>query len=477
MNNNKDESPLNKIEIDVNIFFFISISIIFLSTFKLSLDHLIDIILLSFSIFIRKELYIYKNITFKIDFFRLILLYLTLQYGLVYSITVTNISIISSFIIKKIFGNSNKLYIPELKIKPLETLQEDIIKQKENEYFVEYSILFATFILSYLLFENIPMIKDGFIIFFVSFMSIWVILETILNKIYNKSKLKAVNEYVRKFFSSKDKINIYPIILEITLHSIFSISIFYTYANTKLYILILFLIFLLSFRDKTYISNQLLTFISLIVNLLEKKDRYTFDHSYRVALISYNIAKQLKMNLNDIDRIYKSAIIHDIGKIIIPDEILQKKGKLTKEEFEIIKLHVKELKNILEPIYEFIKDIVDIAELHHERLDGNGYPYGYKSNQIPLESRILAIADTFDALIIDRPYRPGFSFQKAFSILKEDTEKNKLDKYLVEIFIKTIPQTEIIESIKKVKTMIRIYQGKIINNMISSLSDFIDEII
>ncbi|MCS7243254.1 MAG: HD domain-containing protein [Candidatus Calescibacterium sp.] len=473
---------IKRIQFDSNVYgsIFFLLSIILLSI--LLTEHLIikiiDIIILSITLLIRKELYFHRNISYRVDFFRLIFFFHILHHGFVYTIIITNISVISIFIIKNVFNlDQNTYLIGKGKFSYLEVIQKDIEKQKMNNYFIEYTLFFISFFFCYFIFEQIPFIRDnGIILFTLLFMSLWVIVEKFLLSLYEKFKIQGLNSYVKNFFSRDDK-KVIPITLEITLHFIFFICLFYTFINSNLLLGLLLTIFLISFRDNTYISNQVLTFIILIVELLEKKDRYTFDHSYRVALISYNISKQLNLDINDVDRIYKAAIIHDVGKIIIPDEILQKKGKLTKEEFETIKLHVKELKNILNPIYQFIKEIVDIAELHHERLDGNGYPYGYKSPNIPLESRILAIADTFDALIIDRPYRPGFSFQKALSILKEDAQKNKLDMLLVDIFIKTIPQTEIVESVKKVKTMLKIYQGKIINNMISSLSDFIDEII
>ncbi|MCS7165275.1 MAG: HD domain-containing protein [Candidatus Calescibacterium sp.] len=472
----------NKIISDSSIYISLLFAFsMFLIAFLLSgnlLFYLIDIFILTITLLIRKDVYFYQNISYKIDFFRLLFLFHSLHSGLVYTIIISNISTILVFLMKNLFNNSE--IIKELdkeKFSHLNIINKDIEKQKMNNYFLEYVFMFVSFFPIYFLFEYIPFwAQNGIFWFVLTFIGLWLIIEKILQRFYENIKMNNMNQYARKFFMNKEEKYI-QFLIQITLNPIFFICIFYVFATHKLSIGIILSIFLLSFKDNTYISNQVLTFISLIVDLLEKKDRYTFDHSYRVALISYNISKQLNLDINDIDRIYKAAIIHDIGKIIIPDEILQKKGKLTKEEFEIIKLHVKELKNILQPIYTFIKEIVDIAELHHERLDGTGYPYGYRSSEIPLESRILAIADTFDALIIDRPYRPGFSFQKAISIIREEAEKNKLDMQISDIFIKTILQTEIIESVKRVKTMLKIYQGKIISNMISSLSDFIDEII
>lgn len=467
-------------EIQTFLFFLFTNLVILINLNSSTTNYFFDITILTITLLMRKDLYFHGNIIYKIDFFRLLVLFYTLLNGVFYTIIISSISIIIVFIIRLLTIEEKQMFVIKDKFPQIYTIQKELIKQQQEKYFTEYIIFFSSFYATYLLFIQLPLFKsNGIFVFTIAFFIFWVILEKTFQNFINNLNFESLNPYIRNLLiKKKNSYNInLPIILEIILHFIFFICLFYTFINSQIYLLLVFLIFLISLKDNSHISDQVLTFITLIVDLLEKKDRYTFDHSYRVALISYNIAKQLNLELKDIDRIYKSAIIHDVGKIIVPDEILHKKGKLTQDEFEKIKLHVKELKNILSDVYEFIKEIVDIAELHHERLNGQGYPYGYTAKDIPLESRILAVADTFDALIIDRPYRPGFSFSKAIHILKEDAEKNKLDPFLVDTFIKIIPQTEIMESVKKVKTMLKIYQGKIINNMISSLTDFIDEII
>ncbi len=467
-------------EIQTALFFLFANIVILLSLNTFTINYFFDTAILVIALLMRKDLYFHRNITYKIDFFRLLVLFYTLLNGIAYTIIISSISIIIVFIIKILTIEEKQMFDIKDKFPQIHTIQKELIKQQQEKYFTEYIIFFLSFFTTFLLFAQLPLLKNnGIFIFTIAFFILWVVLEKIFQNFINNLHFETLNPYIRNLLTKKR--NLYnsnlSIILELILHFIFFICLFYTFIDSQIYLLLVFFIFLISLKDNSHISGQVLTFITLIVDLLEKKDRYTFDHSSRVALISYNIAKQLNLGLKDVDRIYKAAMIHDVGKIIVPDEILQKKGKLTQDEFEKIKLHVKELKNILSDVYEFIKEIVDVAELHHERLNGQGYPYGYTAKDIPLESRILAVADTFDALIIDRPYRPGFSFSKAIHILKEDAEKNKLDPFLVDTFIKIIPQTEIMESVKRVKTMLKIYQGKIINNMISSLTDFIDEII
>ncbi|MEN3015014.1 MAG: HD domain-containing phosphohydrolase [bacterium] len=473
----------NLIQIDetvsIPLFYLISIIIIFFSVFSnsTSIDDFINIVSLFLSILVRKELYFHRSVLPKLDLFKPIFILITLSKGLLYSLIVANISIVLAHFVTKFFNTSPKLALSQERYSYLETLQKEIDKEKLNRYFIEWIITIVSFIFLYHI-PNLLMINDikNSMIFLIALICVWNFIEKIAFQIYQDIKVIYVDDYAKKFITHT-KIQITSTIIEILIQSVFFVTLFYTFESCKIYFAIILGIYALSSTDNTYISNQVITFITVTIDLLEKKDRYTFDHSYRVALISYNIAKQLSLEPDRADRIYKAALIHDFGKIIVPDQVLQKKDKLTWEEFEIIKLHVRELKNLLSPIYEFIKEIVDIAELHHERLDGSGYPYGYSHQKIPLESRIISIADTFDALIIDRPYRPAFSFHKAISILKDDAEKNRLDKQLVEMFIKAIPHTEIIESVKRVKTMLKVYQGKIISNMIGRLSDFIDEII
>ena len=112
------------------------------------------------------------------------------------------------------------------------------------------------------------------------------------------------------------------------------------------------------------------------------------------------------------------GILHDVGKISVPDHVLNKPGPLTTEEFAIMKKHPETGKKMLEGI-EFLRPALPYVLYHHEQFDGSGYPYGLKAEEIPFEGRLLAVADTFDAIISDRPYRKGASFEKAIDELEK----------------------------------------------------------
>ncbi|MFC4354268.1 HD domain-containing phosphohydrolase [Chryseomicrobium palamuruense] len=153
-----------------------------------------------------------------------------------------------------------------------------------------------------------------------------------------------------------------------------------------------------------------------IVKKVEAKDNYTYMHSDRVAEYAVKIARKLRVSTNVLNRITESAYLHDIGKIDIPAEILNKPGKLTKEEFDVVKRHPEDGAKMLEgTMYESLKPIL---EQHHERLDGSGYPRGLKEDEILLEAKIIAVSDTFDAMTEDRAYRNAYSAEYAMNEIK-----------------------------------------------------------
>ncbi len=147
---------------------------------------------------------------------------------------------------------------------------------------------------------------------------------------------------------------------------------------------------------------------------LEAKDAYTRGHSERVTLYSVLLAHYLELDEDLINIIRQAGVVHDIGKIGIPDAILNKPGRLTDEEYDMIKLHPVIGANILAPI-EFLKEIKEVVLYHHERWDGRGYPEGLKGEEIPLTARILAIGDTFDAMTSSRPYRKALPVEIALA--------------------------------------------------------------
>lgn len=175
--------------------------------------------------------------------------------------------------------------------------------------------------------------------------------------------------------------------------------------------------------------------IRTLAQAIEAKDPYTRGHVNRVADYSVKLAKSLKVPASEVIRIEKAAILHDVGKIATPEHILNKPGRLTDEEFTIMKEHVVESRKLLSEITGGIDDqIKNYVSYHHERWDGMGYPRGLKGDQIPLGAQIIAVADTFDAMTSDRPYRKGFSSEEALKRLIDSAGTQFNAKLLYKFF-------------------------------------------
>src|SRR6476620_6935340 len=159
-----------------------------------------------------------------------------------------------------------------------------------------------------------------------------------------------------------------------------------------------------------------LSSIQRLAGAVDEKDPYTRGHSDRVTRYSVLIATEMGLKEEDIDKIRISAQLHDVGKIGIEDRILKKPGALTPEEFEIMKTHTTKGANILRQVKQ-LKEMLPGIELHHESLDGRGYPYGLKGDQIPLMPRIITVADTFDAMTTNRPYQRAYEPPEALRII------------------------------------------------------------
>lgn len=173
-----------------------------------------------------------------------------------------------------------------------------------------------------------------------------------------------------------------------------------------------------------------------IARFIEKKDFYTQGHTDRVSAYAYDLGKKIYLQQEELDIIKKGGALHDVGKIGIPDAILSKPGRLTEEEFNIIKTHPVLGYEMCLPLKKTMGQILPVIRHHHEKLDGSGYPDGLKGEQISIYARIMAIADIFDALTTDRPYRPSMTCERAFRIMREESEKGWWDKDLLEEFIK-----------------------------------------
>ncbi|WKA54339.1 HD domain-containing phosphohydrolase [Planococcus shixiaomingii] len=164
-----------------------------------------------------------------------------------------------------------------------------------------------------------------------------------------------------------------------------------------------------------YLSN-VISALRKVGETVERKDPYTFQHSSRVANYAVKIALKMKLRKERMDNLFIASILHDIGKVNIPEEVLKKPAKLTDEEFALVKKHPTDgAAMIRETIYA---DLADIVEQHHERIDGSGYPFGLKGEEISLEAKIIGVADTFDAMTEDRAYRKAFSPEFAMQELK-----------------------------------------------------------
>ena len=157
--------------------------------------------------------------------------------------------------------------------------------------------------------------------------------------------------------------------------------------------------------------------IQMLAGAVDEKDPYTRGHSDRVTRYSLLIGKEMNLPTPFLETLQISALLHDVGKIGIEDSILKKPGALTAEEFEVIKTHTTKGANLLRPVIQLAEMLPGI-ELHHEALNGLGYPYGLKGDQIPLQARVIAVADTFDALTTNRPYQNSHTPEEALKIIQ-----------------------------------------------------------
>ncbi len=166
------------------------------------------------------------------------------------------------------------------------------------------------------------------------------------------------------------------------------------------------------------LRDALLGAINSVSRTIEKRDPYTSGHQERVSKLAASIARILALPESQIEGIRLGATIHDIGKIAIPAEILNRPGKLTTLEFELIKTHPEVGYDIIKEV-DFPWPVAEMIYQHHERLDGSGYPQGLKGEEISLEARILAVADVVEAINSHRPYRPAFGMEEALDVIRK----------------------------------------------------------
>lgn len=177
--------------------------------------------------------------------------------------------------------------------------------------------------------------------------------------------------------------------------------------------------------------------IKAIIEALDAKDSFTLGRSRRVTFYSLKMAEKLNINNAEKGRIELAGLLHDIGMIGVAEDILNKSQKLTQEEFEEIKKHVQHSVKILEDIKQ-LYEVIEIIKYHHEYYDGNGYPYGLKGDEIPLGSRVIALADAYDSMVSHRAYRPSLSSDEAMKII-EERSGTQFDPELVKLFKEVLP--------------------------------------
>ncbi|MBU4311419.1 MAG: PAS domain-containing protein [Candidatus Omnitrophica bacterium] len=184
--------------------------------------------------------------------------------------------------------------------------------------------------------------------------------------------------------------------------------------------------------------NMVMSSLKVLDRVLEIRDPYTFGHTRRVSMIAEKIAKRLGWDDDRILELRLSAELHDLGKILIPLEILNKPGKLSELEFKMIQEHVKRCYDMLKP-HAFPFPMPEAIYQHHERLDGKGYPRGLRGDNIIPEARILAVSDVLEAMTFHRPYRAALGLKMAMKELK-DNAGPKYDKDIVDVAIKILEE-------------------------------------
>jgi len=168
-------------------------------------------------------------------------------------------------------------------------------------------------------------------------------------------------------------------------------------------------------------------------NIMDLRDEETEGHTIRVANLTIQLANELGISGEDLTHIHHGALLHDIGKIALPDRILLKPGPLTKDEWEIMRQHPVVAYNFLLPI-TYLRPAIDIPYCHHEKLDGKGYPRGLKGSEIPFSARVFAVVDVWDALTSNRPYRTAWTKEQTLDYIQEK-DGTHFDPRVVEAFL------------------------------------------
>jgi len=187
-------------------------------------------------------------------------------------------------------------------------------------------------------------------------------------------------------------------------------------------------------RDLISLENALIS----LANAVEAKDNYTLGHTQRVSTLAVAVGASIGLGDTDLQALRLGGILHDVGKIGVPEAVLNKPGPLSEEEWVLMRSHAELGYKICLPLLESIGPALDVIRHHHEKLDGSSYPDGLRGNGISRMARIMAVVDCYDAMITDRPYRAGMSKAKALSSLREDVARGRLDGQVVDALEKLV---------------------------------------
>ena len=194
----------------------------------------------------------------------------------------------------------------------------------------------------------------------------------------------------------------------------------------------------ISIKNIVYVSQLEISYeetMTCLAQALEGRDKYTHGHVDRVRDLSVKLATKMGLSKEEIKIIKRAATLHDVGKIATPDSILHKEGKLTPEEWEVMRMHPEMSAKILEPISSLPREVIAMVRAHHERWDGTGYPHKLSRNAIPRGAQIISVADAFDAITTDRPYRKGLSYESALAKLKRESIGTQFDPEVISVFL------------------------------------------
>jgi putative two-component system response regulator len=184
---------------------------------------------------------------------------------------------------------------------------------------------------------------------------------------------------------------------------------------------------------KSYVDQQAEAVVISLARTIEARDSYTRGHCERLAALAVRLGLKFGLPADQVEALRIAGIVHDVGKVAVPDSVLLKAGPLNAQETEIIRRHPAEGERICAPL-KSLRRVLPIIRHHHERMDGSGYPDGLRGGAIPLSARILQVVDIYDALTTDRPYREAFSAGQALATLYSEAERGLIDQELVRMF-------------------------------------------